>query len=93
MAETEKRTFDLAPEQAAFIDAQVARGAFESGDEVVSEGLRELQERDAEVERWLREEVAPTYDEMKAHPERAISGEQLLENIRRRHAARLQRGA
>jgi hypothetical protein len=29
---------------------------------VVPAGLRALQERDAAVERWLREEVAPVYD-------------------------------
>jgi antitoxin ParD1/3/4 len=73
MADIEKRTFDLPADQAAFIDGQVARGAFESADEVVSEGLRALQEWDEEIERWLREEVGPTYDEMQAHPERAIT--------------------
>jgi hypothetical protein len=52
--------------------------------------LRALQERDEEIERWLREEVAPTYDEMLAHPERAISSEQWFENIRRRHAGEVE---
>ncbi len=85
MADTEKRTFDLPADQAAFIDEQVARGAFESADEVVTEGLRALQERDEEIERWLREEVAPTYDEMQAHPERGISGEEFMREIRLLH--------
>jgi putative addiction module CopG family antidote len=50
MAAIEKRTFSLPAEHAAFIDAQVASGAFASGSEVVRAGLRALQERDAAVE-------------------------------------------
>ncbi|WP_442581546.1 type II toxin-antitoxin system ParD family antitoxin [Mesorhizobium sp. ASY16-5R] len=89
MSATEKRTFSLPAEQAAFIDRLVESGTYATSSEVIRAGLRALQERDAAVERWLREEVVPTYDEIKAHPERVISGEQLLENMRRLHNARL----
>jgi antitoxin ParD1/3/4 len=89
MPATEKRTVSLSAEQAAFIDAQVASGAYATASEVVRDGLRALQARDAAIERWLREEVAPAYDEMKAHPERAISGEQWLEDVRKLHASRV----
>ena len=40
-------------------------------------------------ERWLRDEVAPIYDEIKVHPERTLTSEKLFDNIRKRHAARL----
>ena len=93
MSTVEKRTFSLPAEQAAFIDARVASGAFASASEVVRAGLRALQERDAAVERWLREEVAPAYDAMKADPARALSGDELLARIRERHAARVKRNA
>ena len=86
MPAIEKRTFSLPVEQTAFIDAQVQSGAFATASEVVRAGLRALQERDAAVERWLREEVAATYDDLQAHPEKVISGEQLLENIRKIHS-------
>lgn len=89
MSTVEKRTISLPPEHAAFIDAQVSSGAFASASEVVRAGLRALQERDAAVERWLRDEVAPAYDAMKADPSRALSGDEMLERIRQRHAARL----
>ncbi len=88
MAGIEKRTFSLPAEQAAFIDAQVKTGSFASASEVVRAGLRALQERDAAIERWLREEVVATYDEMKAHPERLMSSEDMAERMRRRHEAR-----
>ncbi|MGH7069311.1 MAG: type II toxin-antitoxin system ParD family antitoxin [Acetobacteraceae bacterium] len=48
-------------EQASYIDAQVAKGAYASASEVVRAGLRALQERDAATERWLRDEVVPAY--------------------------------
>lgn len=43
-------------------------------------GLRALQERDEAIERWLREEVAPTFDAVKnggmaTHPLDAVIGE------------------
>ena len=81
MPAAEKRTVSLSAEQAAFIDSQVASGAYATASEVVRDGLRALQARDAAIERWLREEVAPAYDEMKAHPERAIP----LERCHARH--------
>jgi antitoxin ParD1/3/4 len=39
--------------------------------EAIREGLRALQEHEAAVERWLREEVAPAYDAHKADPDQA----------------------
>lgn len=93
MAATEKRTFSLPAEQAAFIDAQVRAGSFASASEVVRAGLRALQERDAAMERWLREEVVATYDASKAHPERLIPAEDMAERMRQRHEARMRDGA
>ena len=90
MAVVEKRTFSLPPEQAAFIDAQVKSGSFASASEVVRAGLRALQERDAAVERWLREDVAATYDRWQRDPGVVFSPEDMVERMRRRHAARLE---
>lgn len=72
MSATAKRTVSLPEEQSAFIDAKVAAGDYASASEVVRAGLRALRERDDAVERWLREEVAPTFDAMVADPARAI---------------------
>jgi antitoxin ParD1/3/4 len=89
MPATAKRTFSLPSEQAKFIDAKVASGRYASGSEVVRAGLRALQERDDAVERWLRDEVAPVYDAMKADPKRGIPATEVFESIRARHAKRL----
>jgi antitoxin ParD1/3/4 len=89
MAGIEKRTISLPAEHAAFIDAKVAAGDYASASEVVRAGLRALQERDAAIERWLREEVAPAYDAMKADPSRGMAAEQVFDEIRAHHAARM----
>lgn len=89
MSATAKRTFSLPAEQAKFIDKQVKSGTYASGSEVVRAGLRALQERDAAVERWLREEVVPVYDAMKADPSRGIPIGKALAELRAHHATRV----
>lgn len=93
MPEATNRTVSLPREHADFIDAQVASGAYGSASEVVRAGLRALQERDMAVEHWLREEVAPAYDAMRADPDRALSEAEVFDTIRDRHEARLKGGA
>ena len=68
MAASAKRSFTLPADQAAYVDQLVTSGAYASASEVVREGLRALQERSVAVEQWLREQVAPSSDEINAHP-------------------------
>ena len=92
-SQDEKRTVSLPTEQANYIDGLVAAGTFASESEVIRAGLRALQEgdatRDAEVERWLLEEVVPVYDEMKAEPGLARPLAEVRERLRARHQKRL----
>ena len=57
MAAPEKRTISLPTQHALYIDEQVSSGRFASASEVVRAGLHALQERDAAVAAWLREEA------------------------------------
>ncbi|WP_366656909.1 type II toxin-antitoxin system ParD family antitoxin [Fodinicurvata sp. EGI_FJ10296] len=80
-----KRTVSLPDDYAAYIDRMVASGAFASASEVVRAGLRALQEREAAVDRWLREEVAPTYDAMYEDPDRGIPASRVFDELRAHH--------
>ncbi len=91
MPSPEKRTFSLPNEQARYIDALVTSGTYASGSEVVRAGLRALQERDAAVEKWLREEVLSVYDRLQSEPGRAIPAEKVFATIRARHTDRLKK--
>ena len=82
MAKVSKRTFSLPAEQAVYIDAKVDSGAYASSSEVIRAGLRVLQERDALFERWLREEVVPTYDAPKADPASHIPAKEVFAEAR-----------
>jgi len=88
MASVEKRSFSLPAENLAFIEAKVSSGAYASESEVIRAALSALQERDAAVEQWLREDVAPVYDAMRAEPERAVSLDAVFDEVRARHALR-----
>src|SRR3954470_826487 len=92
MTRVRKRTFSLSEDQAHYVDEQVQAGAYASASEVVRAGLRALQERDAAVERWLRDEVVPVFDAMQADPGRAVSPDQVRAALHARHAERLKSG-
>ncbi len=91
MSSQEKRTFSLPSELSTYINKLVKSGAYASGSEVVRAGLRSLQERDEAVERWLREEVASTYDALRADPGRAVPAKEVFDSLRARHADKKKR--
>jgi antitoxin ParD1/3/4 len=81
MAKVVKRTFSLTVQQAEYIDRKVAAGGFASGSEVVRAGLRSMEENDATIDRWLREEVVPAIAELEANPELARPADEVFERI------------
>ncbi|MFB9951474.1 type II toxin-antitoxin system ParD family antitoxin [Rhizobium puerariae] len=80
MRTTRSLGITLPVEMAEMVKAKVASGGYATESEVIRDGLRTLIARDAAIERWLEEEVVPAYDELKAHPERTVSPE----DVRRR---------
>jgi antitoxin ParD1/3/4 len=91
MPAVEKRTISLPPAQARYIDTLVETGTYASASEVVRAGLRALQERDAALERWLKEDVVPIYDAMLADPGRALTADQVTAAMRAHHADHLKK--
>ena len=91
MPAVEKRTISLPQAQASYIDSLVETGTYASASEVVRAGLRALQERDAVVERWLKEKVVPVYDAMLADPSRGIPADEVMAAMRVHHAEHLKK--
>ncbi|SFK84103.1 ribbon-helix-helix domain-containing protein [Falsiroseomonas stagni] len=89
MAAAEKRTVSVPPDQILYSGELVATGGYASASQVVRAGLRE---RDAAVNRWLRDEVAPVQDAMQADPGKAVDADAVGAALRAHHAARLKPG-
>lgn len=73
MRTTQQLSITLPNEMAQQVRRKVASGEYASESEVIRDGLRTLLARDKAIQAWLLDEVAPTYDAMKADSERAIS--------------------
>jgi antitoxin ParD1/3/4 len=89
MRNTRPISITLPHDMAAMVKAKVASGEYATESEVIREGLRTLQARDAAVERWLREEVAKSYDEHVADPSIGMPGDEVMNRLRASYRARL----
>lgn len=82
MSGTRRLSVLLPVELADLIETKVRSGEFTSESEVVSEGLRALQDQDATVDRWLHSEVVPAYDADREDSSRRIPAEQVWANLK-----------
>ena len=73
MRSTQQFSITLPNEMADAVRAKVAGGQYATESEVIRDGLRALLARDQAVEIWLRNDVAATYDALKADPSMAVS--------------------
>lgn len=88
MRSTQQFSITLPNEMADLVKAKVAAGEYATESEVIRDGLRALLARDRVMEAWLREQVVPAAEALKAEPARALSvtqaRQQLAEKRRRR---------
>lgn len=83
MRTTQSLSITLPVEMAQMVKAKVASGEYATESEVIRDGLRTLAARDAAIEKWLLDEVAPTVEAIDAGSMRTSSPE---ETRRRLHA-------
>jgi putative addiction module CopG family antidote len=88
MRTTKAISITLPREMVRMIKTKVASGQYASDSEVIRDGLRTLQARDAALERFLREEAAKSYDEYKADPKSVISAKDVSAGLDARHRER-----
>jgi antitoxin ParD1/3/4 len=89
MRTTQPISVTLPHDMAEMVKAKVASGEYATESEVIRDGLRALQARDAAVESWLRNEVAKSYDEYAADPGIGIPAGDVMARLRAAHRARL----
>lgn len=77
MRSTRQLSITLPNEMADLVKAKVAAGEYATESEVIRDGLRTLLARDRAMEAWLREQVVPAAQALKASPARALSVEQV----------------
>lgn len=89
MRNTQPISITLPHDMAAMVKAKVTSGEYASESEVIRDGLRILQARDAAVESWLRDEVAKSYDEYSNDPHIGIPSDDIMARLRASYRARL----
>jgi antitoxin ParD1/3/4 len=88
MRTTQQFSITLPLDMAEAVERKVKSGIYASVSEVVRDGVRALLERDAAVERWLREEVVPGHREYLADPAKGVPADAVLPRIKSRRGAR-----
>ena len=88
MRTTQQFSITLPHDMAEAVESKIKSGAYASVSEVVRDGVRALLERDAAVERWLREEVVPGHQEYLRDPSKGVPADAILGSIKARRASR-----
>ena len=88
MRNTHPITITLPHDMAAMVKAKVASGEYATESEVIRDGLRALQARDAAVDKWLRDEIAKSCDEYAADPSIGIPVDDIMARLRASYRAR-----
>ena len=81
MRTTQQFSISLTNEMAQMVRAKVESGEYASESEVIRDGLRTLQLQERALETWLREQVGPAYDAIKADPSRAVSADKMRASL------------
>ncbi len=85
MRTTRQFSITLPNEMADAVKSKVAAGEYATESEVIRDGLRILMARDRAVENWLREQVGPAHDAIKADPSRAVTVDQVRARLAAEH--------
>jgi antitoxin ParD1/3/4 len=88
MRNTQSLSITLPHEMAQMVKDKVASGTYASESEVIRDGLRALQARDAAVERWIRESVVPVFDRVASGDEKLVDANEVFSGLESRYRAR-----
>jgi antitoxin ParD1/3/4 len=91
MRNTQAISVTLPHDMAAMVKAKVSSGEYATESEVVRDGLRTLQARDAALEKWLLEEVVKSYDQFANDPAIGIPAADMMARLRASYRERLEK--
>ena len=86
MRTTQQFSISLPIDMADLVEEKIKSGVYASVSEVMRDGVRALLERDAAVERWLRDEVIAGHQEYVADPSKGVPAEAILNRIKARRS-------
>ena len=87
MRTTQQFSITLPLDMAEAVESKIKSGGYATVSEVVRDGVRALLERDAAVERWLREEVVAGHKEYLADPLKGVPANEILGRIKARRTS------
>lgn len=93
MAGQRQMTVTLSDQAAEFVRRKVSSGAFPDESAVICEGLDLLEDKDRDLEQWLRDEVVPACLEFDADPSTALSSSEVLAELEQARRARQKKSA
>ena len=78
----------VSEEVAEYIHRQVETGRFADEEGVVTHALEDAVELEAEIERWLRDEVKPTLERIEREGSQGLTADEVRTDLDRRRRAR-----
>jgi antitoxin ParD1/3/4 len=91
MRTTQQFSITLPMDMAEIVEQKIKSGMYASASEVMRDGVRALLERDAALERWLREEVVAGHHKYTGDPSKGVPAEKVVDRIRARRDAKRKR--
>jgi Arc/MetJ-type ribon-helix-helix transcriptional regulator len=88
MNSLQKFSVNLPGEMASELEEKVRSGAYASVEDALLEGARDLLQREAEIDHWLRREIVAGHEEFLADPSAVIPADSVLDRMKARRAAR-----
>jgi antitoxin ParD1/3/4 len=86
MSALKEMQITLPADLAALVRDKMETGRYASESDVIAESLAALEDREAEIENWLVNEVRPAFDRWAADPTRAIPIDEAFASLDRRIA-------
>ena len=88
MRTTQQFSITLPLEMVEVVEHKIKSGAYASVSEVMRDGIRALLDRDAALERWLKEEVVAGHKEYLSDHSKGVPADALLVRVKARRTVR-----